>query len=91
MRGVLLRRFTMLDDLTSTPARSSRRRKRTTDQPLPREAAPLWTEDLATDEAIEAPPKVVFWDTVAIVSVTTAVLVGVAIGVPLGVYLHGTL
>lgn len=82
----------MLDDLTSTPARSSRRRKRTTDQPSPpREATPLWTEELATDEALEAPPKAVFWDTVAILSVTTAVLVGVAIGVPLGVYLHGTL
>lgn len=81
----------MLDDLTATPARSSRRRKRATDQPPPREATPLWTEELATDESLEAPLKAVFWDTVAIVSVTSAVLVGVVIGVPLGIYLHGTL
>lgn len=81
----------MLDDLTATPARSSRRRKRATDQPPPREATPLWTEELATDKSLEAPPETVFWDTVAIISVTAAVLVGVAIGVPLGVYFHGTL
>jgi len=81
----------MLDDLTSTPARTSRRRRKATDQPPPREATPLWKEQLATDESLEAPPEAVFWDKVAIVSVTAAVLVGVAIGVPLGVYLHGTL
>ena len=81
----------MLDDLTATPARSSRRRKRAPDQPPLRESTPLWTEELATDESLEAPPEAVFWDTVAIISVTAAVLVGVAIGVPLGIYLHGTL
>lgn len=81
----------MLDELTSTQTRTSRRRRQATDQPPPREATPLWAEELATDESLEPPPKAVFWDTVAIVSVTTAVLVGVAIGVPLGVYLHGTL
>jgi hypothetical protein len=81
----------MLDDLTSTQARTSKRRRKATNQPPTHEAAPLWAEELATDESIEAPPEVVFWDKVAIVSVTAAVLVGVAIGVPFGVYLHGTL
>lgn len=81
----------MLDDLTSTQARSSRRRRKATDQPPSREATPLWEEQLATDESLDAPSEAVFWDKVAIVSVTAAVLIGVAIGVPLGVYLHGTL
>lgn len=81
----------MLDDLTSTPPRTSRRGRQAMDQPPPREAIPLWVEELATDESLEAPPEAVFWDTAAIISVTAAVLVGVAIGVPLGVYLHGTL
>jgi len=81
----------MLDDLTSTQARTCRRRRKATVQPPPREATPLWAEDPATDKSLEGHPEEVFWDKVAIASVTAAVLVGVAIGVPLGIYLHGTL
>lgn len=80
----------MLDDLVSTPARTSRRRRATTDQPTPRQAIPLWEEALATDESLDAPNEAVFWDTKAIIALTAAVLVGLAIGVPLGVYLYGT-
>jgi hypothetical protein len=80
----------MLDDLTATRARSIKTRKLDTNQPL-REVAPLWTEELENDESNGAQSEEMFWDSVAIVAVTAALLVGVAIGVPLGVYLYGVL
>lgn len=73
----------MLDDVTATRARSIKTRKLDTNQPL-REVAPLWTEELENDESSDAQSKEVFWDGVAIVAVTVALLVGGAIGVPLG-------
>ncbi|HBP5511295.1 hypothetical protein FA341_15100 [Pseudomonas aeruginosa] len=81
----------MFDDLRPASARSSRRRRHATDQSPSREATPLRAEELVSDKPLEASSKAVFWDTVAIASFTTAVLVGGAIGVPLGIYLHRTL
>lgn len=80
----------MLDDLNATRAKSTRKRKLGATQPL-REVAPLWIEELESDESINAHSKEVFWDSIAIVALTCALLVGAAIGVPLGVYLYGAL
>jgi len=81
----------MFDDLTVSAVRSTRRHKRATIQPSPRDVAPLWTEESAGNEPLVTQPKAAFWDTVTIVAFTCAVFVGAVIGVPLGVYFYRAL